>query len=69
MPKDLEQLKMENADLKASYKETYRFATNLSTIFTQLLEEHLELRNRCGLEDHNRDCEYSWLERGGLLDD
>jgi tryptophan 2,3-dioxygenase len=69
MHKDLEQLKTENADLRASFKETYRFATNLSTTFKQLLEEHLELRNRCGLEDHNRDCEYSWLERGGLLDD
>ena len=69
MNKYLEQLKKENAELKASFKEAYRFANNLSTNFKQLLDEHLELRNRCGLGDHNRDFEYFWLEGAGLLDD
>jgi len=69
MSKDLQQLRKENAQLKASFKETYRFAQNLSTNFKQLLEETIELRTRCGLEDFNRDFEYFWLEGAGLLDD
>jgi len=69
MNKDIEQLKSENAVFKASIKDLERFKINLSTNFKQLLEAHLELRDRSGIGDDNREFEYFWLEGAGLLDE
>jgi hypothetical protein len=53
--------------LKIDLEQAEKSLKPLRKAFTELLDDALMYRERMGLEMSNRDYEYDWLEKGGLL--
>ena len=53
--------------LKIDLEQAEKSLKPLRKAFTELLDDTLMYRERMGLEMSNRDYEYDWLEKGGLL--
>lgn len=66
---ELEAVKMQNDDLKATHNEMFHRFKTLANTFNELLDVHLEMRDRFGFGEFFQDYKTDWLEKSGLLDD
>jgi hypothetical protein len=66
--KDLEMVSNNNLLLRAEITEREKQYLKIRRAFNKLLDEHLELRSRCGLSDFNDECQYKWVDEAGLND-
>jgi hypothetical protein len=69
MAEELDELARVNGDLRATHNEMFHRFKTLSKTFKELLETHLEMRERFGFGEFTRDYEYDWLQKSGLMDD
>lgn len=65
---EIEVLSNNNLMLRAEIKENERRNEKLKRAFLELLETHLEMRERFGFGEFVQDYKYDWIEKAGLLD-
>jgi hypothetical protein len=53
--------------LKIELEKAEKALKPLNKAFSELLDEAMTYRERMGIEMDNRDYEYGWMERAGLL--
>jgi len=65
--KEIEVVSNDNLLLRATNQELEKSYGKLRNAFNELLDLHVELRTKVGL-DINDDFTYEWVERAGLTD-
>jgi hypothetical protein len=65
--KEIEVVSNDNLLLRATNQELEKSYGKLRNAFNELLDLHIELRTKVGL-DINDDFTYEWVERAGLTD-
>jgi hypothetical protein len=68
MIKEIEILMNENATYKAGLKDLYNNYVQLLKTFNELLDVHLEMREKFGFGEFVQDYKYDWIDKAGLTD-
>jgi predicted nuclease with TOPRIM domain len=66
--KEIEILSNDNLLLRASRKELEHQYDKLRDTFNELLEIHLEMREKWGFGEFVQDYKYEWIDKAGLTD-
>jgi len=66
--KEIEVISNDNLMLRAEIKENEWRNEKLKRAFFELLDIHLEMRDRFGFGELIQDYKYDWIEKAGLLD-
>ena len=66
--KEIEILSNDNLLLRASIKEFEHKYDKLRDTFNELLEIHLEMREKWGFGEFVQDYKYEWIDKAGLTD-
>ena len=53
---------------KKHISESDKYYTKLRRAFTELLDQHNELRERSGMDYDRTQPDYDWFEKAGILD-
>ena len=53
---------------KKHISESDKYYTKLRRAFTELLDQHNELRERSGMDYDRTQTDYDWFEKAGILD-
>jgi len=68
MMKEIEILSNNNLLLRASNNDLEKQYDKLRETFNELLDVHLEMRDRFGFGEFIQDYKYDWIEKAGLTD-
>jgi len=68
MMKEIETLSNNNLLLRASNNDLEKQYAKLRETFNELLDIHLEMRDRFGFGEFIQDYKYDWIEKAGLTD-
>ena len=68
MMKEIETLSNNNLLLRASNNDLEKQYAKLRETFNELLDVHLEMRDRFGFGEFIQDYKYDWIEKAGLTD-
>jgi len=68
MMKEIETLSNNNLLLRASNNDLEKQYDKLRETFNELLDVHLEMRDRFGFGEFIQDYKYDWIEKAGLTD-
>ena len=68
MMKEIETLSNNNLLLRASNNDLENQYAKLRETFNELLDVHLEMRDRFGFGEFIQDYKYDWIEKAGLTD-
>ena len=68
MIEQIENLQNENATYKAGLKDLYNDYAKLLKAFNELLDVHLEMREKFGFGEFVQDYKYDWIDKAGLTD-
>ena len=66
--KEIETLSNDNLLLRASRKDLENQYDKLRDTFNELLEIHLEMREKWGFGEFVQDYKYEWIDKAGLTD-
>jgi len=66
--KEIETLSNDNLLLRASRKDLEHQYDKLRETFNELLELHLEMREKWGFGEFVQDYKYEWIDKAGLTD-
>ena len=66
--KEIETLSNDNLLLRASRKDLEHKYDKLRDTFNELLEIHLEMREKWGFGEFVQDYKYEWIDKAGLTD-
>lgn len=66
--KEIEALSNDNLILRASRKDLEHQYDKLRETFNELLELHLEMREKWGFGEFVQDYKYQWIDKAGLTD-
>ena len=66
--KEIEILSNDNLLLRASRKDLEHQYDKLRETFSELLEIHLEMREKWGFGEFVQDYKYEWIDKAGLID-
>lgn len=66
--KEIETLSNDNLLLRASKKDLEHQYDKLRDTFNELLEIHLEMREKWGFGEFVQDYKYDWIDKAGLTD-
>lgn len=66
--KEIEVISNDNLMLRAEIKENEWRNEKLKRAFLELIDVHLEMRERFGFGEFVQDYKYDWIEKAGLLD-
>jgi len=66
--KEIETLSNNNLLLRASNNDLEKQYAKLRETFNELLDVHLEMRDRFGFGEFIQDYKYDWIEKAGLTD-
>jgi len=66
--KEIETLSNDNLLLRASRKDLEHQYDKLRDTFNELLEIHLEMREKWGFGEFVQDYKYEWIDKAGLTD-
>jgi len=66
--KEIEVISNDNLMLRAEIKEIEWRNEKLKRAFLELIDVHLEMRERFGFGEFVQDYKYDWIEKAGLLD-
>ena len=66
--KEIETLSNDNLLLRASRKDLEHQYDKLRDTFNELLEIHLEMREKWGFGEFVQDYKYEWIDKAGLID-
>lgn len=66
--KEIETLSNDNLLLRASRKDLEHQYDKLRDTFNELLEVHLEMREKWGFGEFVQDYKYEWIDKAGLTD-
>ena len=66
--KEIETLSNDNLLLRASRKDLENQYEKLRDTFNELLEIHLEMREKWGFGEFVQDYKYEWIDKAGLTD-
>ena len=66
--KEIETLSNDNLILRASRKDLEHQYDKLRDTFNELLEIHLEMREKWGFGEFVQDYKYEWIDKAGLTD-
>ena len=66
--KEIEILSNDNLLLRASRKDLEHQYDKLRDTFNELLEIHLEMREKWGFGEFVQDYKYEWIDKAGLTD-
>lgn len=69
LARKIHELELHNDDLRATHNEMFHRFKTLANTFNELLDVHLEMRDRFGFGEFFQDYKTDWLEKSGLLDD
>ena len=68
MMKEIETLSNNNLLLRASNNDLEKQYDKLRKTFNELLDVHLEMRDKFGFGEFIQDYKYDWIEKAGLTD-
>ena len=68
MMKEIETLSNNNLLLRASNNDLEKQYDKLRETFNELLDVHLEMREKFGFGEFIQDYKYDWIEKAGLTD-
>jgi len=66
--KEIETLSNDNLLLRASRKDLEHQYDKLRETFNELLDIHLEMREKWGFGEFIQDYKYEWIDKAGLTD-
>lgn len=66
--KEIEMLSNNNLLLRASQEDLEKQYAQLRDTFNELLDVHLEMRDRFGFGEFTQDYKYDWIDKAGLTD-
>jgi len=66
--KEIETLSNDNLLLRASRKDLEHQYDKLRETFNELLDIHLEMREKWGFGEFFQDYKYEWIDKAGLTD-
>jgi len=66
--KEIETLSNDNLLLRASRKDIEHQYDKLRETFNELLDIHLEMREKWGFGEFIQDYKYEWIDKAGLTD-
>jgi predicted nuclease with TOPRIM domain len=66
--KEIETLSNDNLLLRASRRDLENQYDKLRETFNELLEIHLEMREKWGFGEFIQDYKYEWIDKAGLTD-
>lgn len=68
MMKEIETISNDNLLLRATITDLDKKYDKLLKGFNELLDVHLEMRERFGFGEFTQDYKYDWIDRAGLID-
>jgi hypothetical protein len=66
--KEIETISNDNLLLRATITDLDKKYDKLLKGFNELLDVHLEMRERFGFGEFTQDYKYDWIDRAGLID-
>ena len=68
MMKEIETISNDNLLLRATITDLDKKYDKLLSAFNDLLDVHLEMREKFGFGEFTQDYKYDWIDRAGLTD-